>query len=171
MLEAASKRAVRAVVAFKLDRLFRNAGDCLTVVEGWERRGVALHLIDLGGQAIDTSSAAGKFFLTVMAGAAEMERNQIRERTRAGMAEKRARCEYTGGQVPYGYVVGAGGRELVEQPDEQEIVATIRELRAEGTSLRGIVERLNADEVPARGSRWHLKAVAAIARRESIHSS
>jgi len=68
-----------AVVAFKLDRLFRNCADCLTVTATWDRSGVALHLIDLGGQAVDTSTAMGRFFLTVMAGAAEMERGLVAE--------------------------------------------------------------------------------------------
>ncbi|MCH7596862.1 MAG: recombinase family protein, partial [Planctomycetes bacterium] len=74
-----------AVIMLKLDRMFRNAGDCLTTVEQWERSGVALHIIDLGGNAIDTTSAAGRFMLVVLAGAAEMERNLTRERTRSAM--------------------------------------------------------------------------------------
>ena len=52
--------------------------------------GVALHIIDLGGNAIDTTSAAGRFMLVVLAGAAEMERNLIRERTKSALAVKRA---------------------------------------------------------------------------------
>ena len=40
------KRA-EAVVMLKLDRMFRNAGDCLTTVERWEKTGVALHVVDL----------------------------------------------------------------------------------------------------------------------------
>jgi DNA invertase Pin-like site-specific DNA recombinase len=37
------------VIAPKLDRLFRSALDALTVVEDLRKRGVALHLLDLGG--------------------------------------------------------------------------------------------------------------------------
>ncbi|MBI1827808.1 MAG: recombinase family protein [Planctomycetes bacterium] len=54
--------------------------DCLTTVERWEKSGVTLHVVDLGGNAIDTASAAGRFMLVVLAGAAEMERNLTRER-------------------------------------------------------------------------------------------
>ncbi len=68
----------RSVVMLKLDRMFRNAGDCLATVEAWERSGIALHVVDLGGNAIDTTSAAGRFMLVVLAGAAEMERNLTR---------------------------------------------------------------------------------------------
>jgi site-specific DNA recombinase len=41
VLEAVRKRTVRAVVACKLDRLFRDAGDCLNVTKDWDRAGVA----------------------------------------------------------------------------------------------------------------------------------
>src|SRR6516164_856916 len=34
------------IVALKLDRLFRNAGDALSHVEAWEHAGIALHLVD-----------------------------------------------------------------------------------------------------------------------------
>ncbi len=39
---------------------------------GWDKTGVALHLLDMGGQTVDTGSAMGRFFMTVMAGAAEL---------------------------------------------------------------------------------------------------
>src|SRR5262245_39614025 len=73
---------IAAVVAYKLDRVFRDCADCLAVVRDWDERDVALHLVDLGGQTIDTGTAMGRFFLTVMAGAAELERNLIGERTK-----------------------------------------------------------------------------------------
>ena len=57
LLDALKRKQADAVVMLKLDRMFRNAGDCLTTVEAWEKAGVALHVVDLGGNAIDTTSA------------------------------------------------------------------------------------------------------------------
>ena len=74
LLESIRKKKAKAVVMLKLDRMFRNASDCLSTVEKWERSGIALHVVDLGGNAIDTTSAAGRFMLVILAGAAEMER-------------------------------------------------------------------------------------------------
>ncbi len=34
------------VVMLKLDRRFKNAGDCLTAGERWEKSGVSLHVAD-----------------------------------------------------------------------------------------------------------------------------
>lgn len=129
------------VVMLKLDRGFRNAADCLATVESWERRGTVLHVIDLGGNAIDTSSAAGKFMLTVLAGAAEMERNLTRERTRAAMQVKRSRGERISGHAPLGYRFDTADT-LRTDPDEQVIVAEILEGHGDGLSLRQIAARL-----------------------------
>ena len=155
LLELLRRRKVSGIVAFKLDRLFRNCADCLANVEAWERAGIALHLIDLGGSAVDTSSAAGKFFLTVMAGAAELERNQISERTSAVLQHKAGRGEYTGGAPPFGFRLAEDRVQLVPDPNEQRIIARVRELRDEGVSLRSIAARLAAEGYASRtGNRF-----------------
>jgi site-specific DNA recombinase len=164
VLDAVKRRKVRAVVAVKLDRVFRNAGDCLTTTEGWDRAGVALHLVDMGGQAIDTSSAMGRFFLTVMAGAAEMERNLIRERTTSAMAHKRSKGERVGA-VPYGFTLATDGVTLEPHDDEQRALALIQTLRAGGMSVRAIVDHLEAHGVGARGTRWHQTTVTRLLAR------
>jgi DNA invertase Pin-like site-specific DNA recombinase len=151
---------VRGVVACKLDRLFRDAADCLGVTKGWDAAGVAFHLIDLGGQSIDTSTATGRFFLTVMAGAAEMERNLIRERTSAAMAHKKACGEYTGGNAPFGWSVGADGVHLEANPVEQAIIREARELSSAGLSLRKVGAALaERGMLPRSGGPWHAKTV------------
>ena len=153
------KGAPRAVVAWKLDRLFRNAGDCLATVEAWARRKVDLHLIDLGGATLDTSTAVGKLFLTMLAGFAEFERNTTGERTAAALAFKKAKGERVG-QVPFGFAAAAG--DLVERDDEQKTIAAIVELRGSGLSLRAIVDELNDSDFEPRGDRWHLTTIRRI---------
>jgi site-specific DNA recombinase len=162
VLDMVSRGEVANVVAMKLDRLFRDCADCLEVTRDWDRRGLALHLIDLGGQAIDTSTAMGRFFLTVMAGAAEMERNLVRERTAAAMAYKKARGEYTGGEAPYGWHL-TDDNTLEPHRAEQQVIAAARELRAAGLSLRkvgaGLAER---GLLPRSRRQWHAETVKAL---------
>lgn len=165
VLDLVRRRKVQAVIAVKLDRVFRNAGDCLTVTEGWDRAGVALHLVDMGGQAIDTSSAMGRFFLTVMAGAAEMERNLIRDRTTAALAHKRSLGLRTSKDAPVGWRVGADGDTLERDAAEGRAVALIHELRAGGMSVRAIVAHLEAHGIQARGARWHKTTVERVLAR------
>jgi site-specific DNA recombinase len=152
VLDAVRSRKVGAVVALKLDRLFRNCADCLDVTAGWDKLGVALHLVDLGGQAVDTSSAMGRFFLTVMAGAAELERNQIRERTAMAMQHLAARGMYTGGEARFGCARGADGA-LVEVQAEQEVIACVHTARAQGLSLRAVVAELERAGIVGRTGR------------------
>src|ERR1700677_2248069 len=70
-LLAAMKNGVAHVVTLKLDRLFRDAEDALRQTRAWDKAGVALHLVDMGGQSINTASAMGRMMLTMMAAFAE----------------------------------------------------------------------------------------------------
>ena len=143
LLGLVKSKRVGAVLACKLDRLFRDAADCLSTTAAWDKAGVALHLLDLGGQSIDTGSAMGRMFLTMAAGFAEMERNMVKERTRAALAHKKSKGELTG-SAPYGKRVSADGITLEGCPEELEVVAIVRELQAAGLSQRKIAEELNA---------------------------
>lgn len=137
LFELASRPEVGAVIAFKLDRLFRDAADCLEVTREWDELEVNLHLVDLGGQPVDTSTAMGRFFLTIMAGVAEMERNLIRERTKAAMAHLKATGKRAGA-IPYGFDLAADGKTLLENEKEQEVIALAKAFRAKGLSLEKI---------------------------------
>jgi site-specific DNA recombinase len=150
VLDLARRGHVAGVVATKLDRLFRDCGDCLAVTREWDGAQIALHLVDLGGQSIDTSSAMGRFFLTVMAGAAELERGMVAERTVAAMAHVKAQGRRVGA-VPYGSSLAPDGRTLVDDEVEQAVIREARELRAAGLSLRGVAAELARRGFCARG--------------------
>jgi site-specific DNA recombinase len=167
LLEAIEAGDVDNVVGVKLDRLFRNAVDCLQTSSAWERAGVALHLIDLGGQAIDTRSAVGQFFLTVMAGAAEMERNLIRERTRSALQPKRARGERLG-TTPLGFVTPEPGAAM--EPDVVELTAVrlilSRRRHRKKATFRAIASELtDLGYCTKRGGQWHASTVRAVWER------
>ncbi len=81
LLAAIRQRKAGAVVMLKLDRMFRNAGDCLTTVETWEKAGVSLHVADLGGNAIDTTSAAGRFMLVPIPARVNVAHRWIKQRS------------------------------------------------------------------------------------------
>lgn len=163
-LTSGRRPAVRHVIALKLDRCFRSAADALAVTAGWNKRNVTLHMVDFGGSSLDLSSATGRMFLTVAAGFAELERGLCAERTRAALAVKRGRGEYTGGAPPFGYRAVRG--KLVEDQEEQEVLALICELRGEGLSFNAIAGALNAREAPNRGAAtWRKERVFRLWRR------
>ena len=82
------------LVVWKLDRLGRSVKDLVNIVSDLEQRGV--HFKSLTDQ-IDTSTTSGRFFFHVMASLAQMERDLIVERTRAGL-EAAHRQGRTGGR-------------------------------------------------------------------------
>lgn len=76
------------LAVWKLDRLGRTVKGLVELVGDLQGRGIQFTSLTDG---IDTSTPAGRFFFHVMAALSEMERDLIRERTRAGLAVARAR--------------------------------------------------------------------------------
>lgn len=75
------------LVVWKLDRLGRSMRHLVVLVEELRQKSVNfLSLTD----SIDTSTPMGRFFFHIMGALAEMERELIVERTRAGLAVARA---------------------------------------------------------------------------------
>ncbi|HDK7112624.1 TPA: recombinase family protein [Klebsiella variicola] len=86
------RRAIRrlkpgdSLVVWKLDRLGRSVRDLITLVSELQDKGIHFRSLT---DSIDTSTPAGRFFFHVMSALAEMERELIVERTRAGLAAAR----------------------------------------------------------------------------------
>lgn len=156
LLQMIDRGEVSVVIITKLDRAFRSASDCLNNVEEWERLGVGLIILDLGGEPIDTRSTAGKFMLTVLAAAAEMERKMINERCQTGREVRRSQgCLL--GQVPFGWDVQVEGnlKKLVRNEREQGIIETILALRGNGWTTYAIAKQLNRTGARRkRGGAW-----------------
>lgn len=152
------------LIAVKLDRLFRSSADMHVRINAWNDAGFTLHLVDQGGTSFDTRSPLGRFFLTILAGVAELERAMIMERTAQVRAIKRANGEHLSGSFPFGYKTEPGSKVLVEDPGEQATIAYIGKLSAMGLSQRAIVARLQAEKVPGRGA-WSKTVVQRILSR------
>lgn len=159
-----ARPAVPHLIAVKLDRLFRSSADMHHRIGAWNEAGLTLHLVDQGGSSFSTRDTMGKFMLSILAALAEMERDLTIDRTRAARELQRERGERLG-TLPFGYTVADDGKTLIEDPAEQAAVARIHQLRGQGHSVRGITELLNAEGVPARGSRWHKTRVGEILKR------
>lgn len=152
--------AVDALVIYKLDRLARNTKDAIDIATLCRKRNVAFHSIS---EKLDTQSAMGEFFFTLMAAIAQLERQQIGERTRSALRHKRSTGEKTGGNVPFGFrarVGTRGGRRckvLVPVPHEQEVLQLMRKLRQQGKTFRAICDRLAKQGIPTKQGRerWH----------------
>ena len=118
-IQSGNPDGVSYVLVFKLSRFGRNAADVLNSLQLLQDFGLNLICVEDG---IDSSSAAGKILFPVLAGVAELERENIRAQTMAGRWQKAREGKWNGGQAPYGYRIGTRdeGKEGVLVVDEDE---------------------------------------------------
>jgi len=82
------------LVVTKLDRLGRNAMDVAGTVAKLAEVGVRVHCLALGG--VDLASSTGKLTMNVINAVAEFERDQLIERTQAGLNRAKAEGKILG---------------------------------------------------------------------------
>ena len=95
----ACKKALRpgdSFIVWKLDRLGRSVKDLLGILDYLAKNNIEFVSLQ---DNIDTSNAAGKMMLVILAAFAEFEHNMISDRTKAGLAVAR-KNGWTGGQPP-----------------------------------------------------------------------
>ena len=161
LMNAVKSRSVDAVIVYSLSRFARNTIATLEAIEVMNRRDVAFHSLT---ENIDTTSPIGRFFLTTLAGLAQLEREQIAERTRAVLQHKKSIGERVG-QVPFGSKDDNGY--IIPDEGEQAAITLIRELRTKGLSCRAIASRLEESDVKNKAGRasWSKQQVHRIASR------
>jgi len=140
-----------ALVVAKLDRLSRSIIDFATLMERAQQGGWAIVVLDCD---FDMTTPAGELMANMLACFAQFERKIISQRTRDGMAAKKATGTY---KAPPGRRSKMPGK----------IVARIVRAADAGDSLGEIARRLNADKVPTEqgGAAWYPSTVRAVLRR------
>ena len=128
------------VLVYKLDRLSRSQRDTLYLLED-----VFLpNNVDFMSmqESFDTATPYGKAMVGLLAVFAQLEREQIRERTWTGRVERaKTGLYHGGGYIPIGYEYEDG--RLVVNPYEAEQVQKIFDWYLAGASLKEITDRLH----------------------------
>ena len=156
------------IVVTKGDRLFRSAKNALEIAELLRDKGVCLHLMDMGGEVLNSSISRVIFGVMMMFATLEAER--IGERTRSVKEHQRQQGLYVGGTLPFGYV--RNGQRIVANPEAADTASRIKELyEREGMSCRRIADTLREQGVTishntvyriAVGKRKHDSLVASV---------
>lgn len=157
------------VVITKIDRAFRRMYDFAVTREQWEKLGVTLVILDLPS---NLSGPHGKFFLSVVVAAGELESDMHGQRKREVYAWKKNQGLPYGPLRPYGWSVRKTKAGLEWEPDEQEQAVCHRALamREEGKSLYQIAIALMDDGVRKPRKKkgcsdyYHIKDVHLMAR-------
>lgn len=129
------------LVVTKLDRLGRSVGNLKEIVEGLQRRGVALKALS---QGIDTTTPGGRLFFHMLAAIAEFEHDLIVERTQDGLAAARARGRTGGGRFK---MTPTKARQARAMYDEQTY--TVAQIADTFGVSRGTIYRHLSDAGPA----------------------
>lgn len=170
-VSATQEDSVQGLVVYRLDRLARDLILQETVLQQVWKHGARVFstvageddLLDPDGTTDDPSR---KMTRQILGAVAEYERATIRLRLRSGKLAKRARGGYIGGAVPMGFQLGDDGG-LVPQSDEQAALKRMRELRADGSTLRVICDALTAEGFSTRGGGpWQTAVVGRILKRD-----
>ena len=126
----------------KRDRLGRDVIAVALIERLVSKRGA--RVVSAAGEGTETDDPTGVLMRRLIDSFAEYERLLISARTRAALAAKRRRGERVSGIVPFGSQLSRDGRTLEENTEEATTLQTIRRLRDEGRSLRGVAQALNA---------------------------
>jgi DNA invertase Pin-like site-specific DNA recombinase len=162
-VEALGTHGAGLLVVAKRDRLARDLVVAAMIERLVERNGARVVSADGVGEGAGPEAFMMRAIMDVFA---QYERLVIKARTRAALAVKKAKGERLG-HLPYGFRAGTDGVSLERDEGEQGVLSRIRELRALGGTYQSIVNALNAEQVPARGRRWHVSTVCELARREA----
>jgi len=109
------------LVAWKLDRIGRSTREVLGIADELHANGVGLKIITGTLSGSYSPTGEGKFFFTMMAAFAELERDLIKERTMAGLAAARAQGHVGGRPTVMGadkLAAARARRERGESPTE-----------------------------------------------------
>ena len=123
LLSDLRKRKIDVILVWSLDRLARSLKQLLTISE--ECRSLGVDLVSLR-QNIDTTLPAGRLTFSILGAVAEFERELLRERVVAGMAQARR----SGKRI---------GRPALRHFSPAEL-ERIRTLRTQGTSVRQLAK-------------------------------
>jgi DNA invertase Pin-like site-specific DNA recombinase len=141
-----------ALVATKLDRISRSVVDFGAMVERSSKQGWGLVVLDTD---VDTTRANGELIANIIISIAQWERRIIGERTRDGLAEKRAQGAVLGRPEGPGF-----------ESISPNVERRIKRLRAKGLSLTAIATVLTEDGVPtARGGQWRAGTILRVLDR------
>ena len=141
LLKDAGRGKFDTVVFYSLDRFTRHAAKGLADFEVMEDR-LGLTLV-FAKENIDTSTASGKLFRTILAAFAEFERDTIRDRAMGGRYSRAEKGQgWVSGMPPFGFEVGEEG-DLVLVPHEADVIRAMYVLRATGMSLEAVATELN----------------------------
>lgn len=140
LIDMCKKGKISHCIVYKLDRLSRSQKDTLYLIEDVFNA----HNVDFVSinENLDTSTPMGRLMIGILSAFAQLERENIRERTRMGMKERvKSGLWMGGGRIPFGYDYDPNEGVLVPNEDA-ETVRQMYDLYLQGFSTNSIAKML-----------------------------
>lgn len=151
LLKDAQARLVDLIIVYKIDRLSRSITDFADLSRKLDEWGVSLVSVT---QDINTSTSSGRMMLNILMTFAQYEREIIAERIRDKLSSSRKRGLWTGGPVPYGYVVK--DKKLIVEPTQAKVVRWMFKRYLEIHSPLAIAIELESRGIfPPKSKKWN----------------
>jgi site-specific DNA recombinase len=151
------------LLVYRVDRFSRSVRGLAQLLEDLDAAGVAFRSAT---EPFDTTTAAGRMMVQMLAVFAEFERAIIVDRVIAGMERKAARGGWCGGSRPFGYDVDPQTGYLTPAPGEAPLVPVLFDRYAHGRDgARALAVWLNeAGHRTKAGRPWSHTAVLTVLR-------
>ena len=158
------------LIVTKLDRMFRVTSDAIMSIEEMREAGVFLHIINMGGQSLDSSSAIGQFFLTIIASVAQLERGLIAERTKEAMNYLMSKGRKFTRSI-YGWNVNKNGRLKPNWNEQSRIDFMYWQIKSNGATATMVAKMANKKGWKGKlGGEWYAQSVLNVIRNK-FHSN
>ena len=146
------------ILVMKMDRIHRNSKNFMIMMEDLERWGKKFTSMQ---EELDTSTSIGRFVVDMIQRIAQLESEQIGERTYMGMAQKAETGGLLGFNPPFGYKIADNDLKIIDV--EAAVVRDIFIQYCSGCSMAEIAEALNSRLVlTRRGGQWTLYSIRQI---------
>lgn len=150
------------LLVLKMDRIHRNSRNFMAMMDELRRRNKEFASVT---ESLDTSTAMGRFVMDIIQRIAQLESDQIGERTFVGMEQK---AKQGGGSLgkpaPFGYRYGAEGT-LTPVPEEAAVVQALFQRFADGSGKQELADWLNRQGLQGRrGAAWGRQQVDHVLR-------
>lgn len=149
LLDMVESGEAQVIILYSLERLSRDMLTLLALERLLDEYDIELHTVE--GQ-IDTSTPDGFMNFAMKAFLGEMERRQVKYRTKKAMEHKKAHGQVVG-SIPYGYT--REGDKLVPVVHERGIIREVNDLYRASARLVDITNHLNEQGTMTReGKPW-----------------
>ncbi len=152
LLEDVEAGVINKIIAYKRDRLTRNTGDWLQIMELCAKNQCDIIFSASGEAEMFNDPIYGKVFETILGSISEMESANTSMRVRDTMASLAKSGEWTGGKLPYGYNKNMKDGVYIEE-SKLPIIKEIEDLYLSGLGIHSIAKWLNGEKISTLGVR------------------